>query len=75
MKIKLKKGKQRELIFLAKGDLTWEELSKIVQIPAPYLSRDFKYEKVLISEELYKKLCKISQSNYNLFIVEKLDNN
>ena len=75
MKIRLKKGKQRELIFLVKKDLSWKELSKILEIPEGYLCRDIKNEKFLISEEVYNKICSILQTNFDSFILEKLPDN
>ncbi|MFA5855939.1 MAG: LAGLIDADG family homing endonuclease [Candidatus Pacearchaeota archaeon] len=75
MKIKLKKGKQRELILLAKNDKNWKEFAKLVNISEKYLCNDLKNEKILISEMLYLNLCKISNKNFDEFIIERLDNN
>lgn len=75
MKIKLKKGKQKELILLAKSNLTWSNLSKKINVNKDYLSRDLKYEKILISEETYYKLCKICNKSFDNFIIERLNDN
>lgn len=74
MKIKLKEGKQKELIFLAKNNLTWNNLSKKINVNQIYLSNDLKNERVLISGETYYKLCKIACKNFDEFILEKLNN-
>jgi intein/homing endonuclease len=75
VKIKLKEGKQKELILLAKGNLTWDDLSKKIDVNKEYLSRDLKNEKILISEKNYFKLCKIANNNFDYFIIKKLDDN
>lgn len=73
MKIKLQKGKQKELILLAKDDSTWKELAKKIGMGADYLNRDLKNERRLISEELYSKLSTITNRNFDRFIINKLD--
>lgn len=75
MRIRLKKGKQTELILLAKKEKTWKELSKELEIKEGYLSHEIKKEIVLISENLYKRLGEISNSNFDGNIIEKLDDN
>lgn len=75
MRIILKKGKQKKLILLAKKKLTWKQLAEILKISYTYLSGDLKNEKVLISEEVYKKLCDISKINFDEFIVKRLADN
>lgn len=75
MRIKLEKNKQKELILLSKKDLTWKELSKKLSCSEQYLCRDLKSEKRLLSEELYSKICKLADLNFNDYITEKLDNN
>ncbi len=64
MRIKLKKGKQKELILLTKKGLSWKEFAKKLNINHVYLSSDIKNENRLISEELYQRLCKLSKFNY-----------
>ncbi len=75
MKIKLKRGKQKELILLAKGNFSWIKLANGLKISSDYLSRDLKNEKKLISDLIYYKLCKIINQNFDEFILEKLPNN
>lgn len=75
MRIRLKDGKQRELIYLAKKNLTWSELSKKTGMNQSYLSHDIVNEKILISDKLYGLLCKLSNKNFDCFIEEKLADN
>ncbi len=75
MKLRLEKGKQNELILLAKGNNTWKELSKLLNLNEDYLCRDLKNERILISEKLYNELCRISNKNFDNFIIDKLDDN
>lgn len=75
MRIRLEKGKQKELILLAKNDLTWGELAKKIEINKEYLCRDLRSEKRLLSDSLYYKLYKITKKNFDRFILEKLDDN
>lgn len=75
MKIRLLKGKQKELILLAKGKLTWGEFSNKINIKSSYLCNDLKNERVLISREIYNKISKIANINFDNFIIEKLNNN
>ena len=75
MRVKLKKGKQKELILLAKGNKNWKELSEFLCVPASYLWGDLKYEKVLISKEVFNKLCNASGKNYDAFVVDYLRDN
>ena len=75
MRIKLKKGKQKELIYLAKKDNPWRELSLFLSLNEAYLCRDVKNEKVLISYEVYEKICKLIGRRFDKFIIEKLEDN
>lgn len=75
MKIRLKKGKQRELILISKGILSWREFGIKLNIAPSYLSGDLKREKRLIDSILYNELCRISKSNYDKYIVERLKDN
>ncbi|MEK6895737.1 MAG: LAGLIDADG family homing endonuclease [Nanoarchaeota archaeon] len=75
MKIKLKEGKQKELILLAKSNLKWKELSQKINIPQNYLSNDIRREKIIIKEDIYYKLCKIANKNFDDYIIEKLEDN
>ncbi len=75
MRIKLERGKQKELILKAKENLSWTELSKILNISTNYLMVELKRERRLLSEEIYNKLCKLAKENYKDCIIEKLDDN
>ena len=75
MKIKLKEGKQKELILLAKGDLTWKDFSKKINVNENYLKRDLKNEKRLIPEEVCTRLCALSNKNFDGFIIDRLEDN
>ncbi len=74
MRIKLIKGKQKELILNAKKNLTWNELAQKININPNYLSGDLRNEKVLLTENLYKQLSQISGTNFSKFILERLTN-
>lgn len=75
MRIKLKKGRQKEIILLAKGEDSWIKLAKLLKINPIYLSNELANEKRLLSEETYNNLCNISGKNFNEEIIEKLDDN
>ena len=75
MRIKLKKGKQQELINLAKKEFTWEDLSKKLKISKGYLKNELKNEQRLLSEEVYVQLCNLANKKFDSFIIEKLDDN
>ena len=75
MRIKLDKGKQRELILEAKGNKTWKEISKILRINEQYLYRELMNEKRLMSDRIYNQLCNLVNKDFDRFILEKLDDN
>src|SRR3989338_424743 len=75
MRIKLKEGYQKRLILSAKNNLTWIELSGVLKINQSYLSNELKNEERLLSKELYKRLCKIANLNFDCYIKEKLNDN
>ena len=75
MKIKLKKGKQKELFILAKKNKTWRELATKLKVNEQYLCRDLKLEKRLLSKEIYDTLCFLTKENFDNFIIERLENN
>ena len=75
MRIKLKEGKQRELIEKAKRELSLSELSRILNLSANYIRIDLLKEKVLLSEDNYKELCKVCKENFDKHITEKLKDN
>lgn len=72
MRVKLENGMQSKLIYLAKGDSPWSNLSIKLGINSNYLSGDLRREKTLLSEEIYLNLCKISGKNFNKFIKARL---
>ena len=75
MRIKLVKGKQKELILFTKNNLSWRQLSKKLGMNPGYLERDLKNERILLSERFYNNLCKLSGKNFDKFIIERLDDN
>lgn len=75
MRIKLKEGKQRELIIKAKGELTWKELAMQLGLGDQYLAHELNNERVLISEDVYTKLCIIAKENFDRYLIEKLNDN
>lgn len=75
MRIKLKGEYQQKLILLAKRNLTWKELSNLLDVNQAYLSNELKNKERLLSEELYRKLCNLSKLNYDSYIEAKLNDN
>ncbi|MBS3077780.1 hypothetical protein J4233_05960 [Candidatus Pacearchaeota archaeon] len=75
MRIKLVVGKQTELILNAKRDLTWNQLASKLKMNPSYLALELKNEKRLLSKEAYDKLNKIARTNYDKYLLEKLDDN
>lgn len=77
MRIKLKRGFQRRLILEAKNknNLSWKQLAKKINIANGYLIGELAKEKRTLSEKIYKKLCNISQNNFNRYIKEKINDN
>lgn len=75
MRIRLKKGKQREIINSLKKDFTWKELSKKFNLSQDYIRNELRNEKVTLSQEFYNILCNELQNNFDEFIIEKLDDN
>lgn len=71
MRIILRKGKQKELIFLAKNNLSWNELGKLIHCNPNYLCNDLKEEKASLPEKLYNKLCKASKVNFEEHVIER----
>ncbi len=71
MRILLKKGKQKELVTLAKGTLTWDEFSKLLNYSTTYLNHALKYELISLPETLYYKLCNLSKRNFDNFLYIK----
>ncbi len=75
MRVILKKGKQKELILLAKGEYSWSFLSKILKINENYLRNDVKNERVTLDEDIYLRLCKFSGTSFDKYILRKVDEN
>lgn len=75
MRIKLKEGKQKELIESVKKNYSWKELSKHLGLSQDYLRLHILKEKVLLSEENYNKLCQLSKENFGNFVMERLEDN
>ena len=75
MRIKLKKGKQKELILKAKNNKTWKQLSNKLKISEGYLKSDLRIEKILLNKELYNELCKIANVNFDEHIEKSLEDN
>ena len=65
MRIKLKKGKQKELILKAKGKGTWKKLAQKLNINEKYLYYELKNEIRLMDKKLYKKLCALVKENFD----------
>ena len=62
MRLKLKKGKQEQLIEIAKKEKTWKDLSKLLGLKADYIRIDLKNEHRLLSEDSYNIQSQIYQS-------------
>lgn len=75
MRIRLEKGKQKEILILAKSEGTWKELSKKIGISEGYLKNEIRREYRLLSEESYNRICGILGKNFDDFLVEKLSEN
>ena len=75
MRIKLKRGKQKELILKAKGTKTWKALSNKLGVNEQYLSNELRHEKILLSEKMYNSLCKLTNKNFESRIEMKLEDN
>lgn len=76
-RIKLKEGMQKQLIDKAKcrTDLSWNKLSRLLNISPSYLRIDLRYERRLLPEEIYLKLCKLTNLDYNEYILENFARN
>ena len=51
MRLKFKEGKQKELILLAKGGMTWFNLSKMLGVSEGYLRNELRKEERLLSDK------------------------
>lgn len=77
IRIKLKKGKQKELIETVKNksNLTWKSLSKKLNCGENYLLHELRNEKRTLAKENYEKLCKLGKINFDGFIIAELNGN
>lgn len=75
MRIKLKKGKQKELILKAKKDLNWKEFASKIGLHEGYLKSSLRIERTLLEKETYHKLCSIAKINFNKHIEKELEEN
>lgn len=77
MRIKLKKSYQEKLILLAKSknSFTWSKLASKIRVSINYLANELIKEKRTLGEEVYVKLCKLSESNFDKYIIEKMNDN
>lgn len=76
-RIKLIKGKQKELIILAKNKsgMTWREFSNNIDCSYGYLTHELIIEKRTLSKKLYYLLCKIANINFDEYIECTLNSN
>jgi intein/homing endonuclease len=72
MRIKLKVGKQRELISEAKANKTWAELSKELNVNKNYLKIDLYNENRLLHSKIFYRLCKIAKIDFSRYIEKRL---
>jgi|SRR3989339_1087621 len=75
MRIVLKKGKQRELILLAKANKTWANLSQIIKINEHYLNHELVQERRSISYKDYETFSSLACVNFDSYIKNKLNDN
>ena len=75
-RIILVKGKQKQLIELAKLKFkNWEWLSHYLHCNSNYLINELRNEKRTLSEEVYNKLCKLANKEFDKYVTEKFDPN
>ncbi len=77
MRIKIKKGKQKELIVSVKQTRawTWKTLAKELEVSEGYLKNELAKEKRTLSEKIFKKLNALSNKKYSSQIEAKLSDN
>lgn len=77
MRIRLRKGFQTSLVeaVKAKSGLSWKELGQILGLSETYLKYDLRNEYCLLSQNIYQRLCKFANKNYDSKIIEKLGSN
>lgn len=77
MRIKLRNGKQTELIENAKrkNGHTWSKLSDKLKISEQYLKKELRREKRTLSLRLFDCLCELAGKDYQMFIEKRLPQN
>ncbi len=75
MRVVLQKGKQKELIELAKKGRSWKQLSEKLSVSESYLRKELRYEKCYLDEKIYRRLCKIVGKKFDRYIIKKLPDN
>lgn len=75
MRLKLKKGKQKELISLAKANKTWNHLGSELGVNPNYLCKDIYNEKRLLSAELFQKLSNMTKKDFSEFVQQRFEDN
>lgn len=77
MRIRLREGKQKELVERVKeeGGYTWSELATILNISKVYLRNELRKEVRTLPSRIFKKLCELIDENYQKFVEEKLPSN
>ena len=76
-RIRLKKGKQKELIekTKSKNNFTWKQFAGVLVINTSYLCHELRSEKRLLRKDLFQKICNLVNEDYSFFIEEILDSN
>jgi hypothetical protein len=77
MRIRLRKGKQHELVEKAKKkwNFTWAALAKVLEVSEGYLRNELQNEIRTLSPPVFEKLCKLVDEDYCTFIEETLPPN
>jgi len=75
MRLKFSKGKQKEIIDSLKKDSSWRQLSNLLGLSEGYLRNELKNEQRLLSDKTYRKICNILKTDFDKFIIEKLNEN
>lgn len=75
MRIQLKKGKQSELILLAKKSGTWQELASKLNVNMRYLCNELFKETRTLSEKIYLLLCSLTGQDFDRFVVGRFEDN
>jgi len=75
--VKLEVAYQKKLVEDAKrkSELTWKELAQCLHLSKAYLKSDLRYERVLLPESVYKRLCRLTDVDCSKHIIAVLDPN